>query len=356
MIGSGHLSRAAIASLFTMTSTVGLGMQVVAQSPASVLTQACGESFDVYSVPLSESQRCGFRLFPRQSTSKLSNGGMEYTYVVDGLRSVYRVPPPGTDLSQMTDSDIALYGLPERPKDATALTDWTAQMSHRHPVTPPSTLVERPADSAGISTSTTWSGYLATSSSSSAYSFAEAIYNEPGVYGTSCGNNSAVFWAGLGGWGTQNLAQAGTSINWGGGQHQAWYEILPNGAVSEPVFGHPGYAFYAEVNRIGGGFNFNLYDSYSGYGINFQVYGAGYDGRTADFVVERPILNGQRSLTNYVWVPFLDAYVNGTGPGHGVGSYSNTNVYMYNGSDLLAYNSSLTNSGKSFNNYWNSCS
>ena len=185
---------------------------------------------------------------------------------------------------------------------------------------------------------------------------AEAIYVEPGVYGTSCSNNSAVFWAGLGGWGKQNLAQDGTSINWGGGQHQAWYEILPNGAVSEPVYGHPGYSFTAEVNRISGGFNFNLYDSYSGYGINFQVYGAGYDGSTADFVVERPTLNGQRWLTNYVWVRFLQTYVNGTGPGHGVGSYPNTNVYMYNGNDLLAYNTALTNSGQSFNNYWNSCS
>jgi hypothetical protein len=228
-------------------------------------------------------------------------------------------------------------------------------------MTPPATLVEVTHAWAGPpACSGCWSGYIATSGSSSTYTFAEAIYAEPGVYSTSCNPNAAIMWAGLGGYGKSNLAQDGTSVNWSGfGQHQSWYEILPNYAVAEPVFGHPGYSFTAQVNRIGtsNGFNFNLYDSYSGYGINFQVYGPGFDGSTADFIVERPSVNNTYQwLTNYVWVRFLDAYVNGTGPGHGVGSYPNTNISMWNGPNLLAYNTSITNSGKSFNNYFNSCS
>jgi peptidase A4-like protein len=352
------MAAAAMAAFVAAMSSIALA-QVFAQSVTSTTQPQCKAPFDVYKVPTEVSQRCGFRLFPRQSTTKLADGGMEYTYIVDGLRSVYRVPPPNTDLSLMTDPELASYGLPERPKDALTLADWTAQMSRRHQVTPPATLVEIPGDSAS-GCSGCWSGYLATSGSSSTYTFAEAIYAEPGVYGTSCSNNAAIFWAGLGGWGVSNLAQDGTSVNWSGfGQHQSWYEILPNHAVAEPVYGHPGYSFIAQLNRIGttNGINFNLYDSYTGYGINFQVYGSGFDGSTADFVVERPQVSGQQQwLTNYVWVRFLQTYVNGTGPGHGVGSYPNTNISMYNGSDLLAYDAGLTNSGQSFNNYWNACS
>ncbi|MGA7913026.1 MAG: G1 family glutamic endopeptidase [Candidatus Dormiibacterota bacterium] len=283
---------------------------------------------------------------------------MEYTYIVDGLRTVYRVPPASMNLAKATDAELASYGLPTRPTDSDGLAEWTAEMSKRRPVTPPATLVEIPGDRAA--TSSIWSGYIATSGSSTAYNFAEAVYRQPAANSTSCSNNSEVTWAGLGGWFTGNLAQDGTAMNWPGyGQYQSWYEILPNYAVAEPVFGHPGYSFTAQLNVLGSGsgFNFNLYDSYSGYGINFQVYASGWDGRTADFIAERPQSSGQqRSLTNYVWVQFFDAWVNGTGSGHGVGSYSNANISMYNGSHLLAYNASLTNSGQSFNNYFNQCS
>jgi len=118
-------------------------------------------------------------------------------------------------------------------------------------------------------------------------------------------------------------------------------------------------AFIAEVNRLGsgGGFNFYMHDTYSGSGVVFQVSSNNYDGRNADFIVERPYYGGSpRNLTNYSYINVLDAWVNGTAPSNGVGNYTHSAVNMYNGPDLLAYPGALSNSGQTFTDYYVACS
>ncbi len=319
----------------------------------------CSASFDVYKVSVAVLQGCGFRTFPLQATQPLSDGGAEYVYIADGLKTVYPVPPAGLDLASATDEQLSLYGLPARPSDALALAEWRSEMGRLHILPPPPFLVEIRAR-ADI-TATNWSGYVAQSASSTAYTQAEIKYNEPQALSTPCANNSATTFAGLGGF-SNKLAQDGTGINTPGlGQHQAWSEVLPDqsGIRPQQLYGHAGYAFIAEVNRLGsgGGFNFYMHDTYSGSGVVFQVSSNNYDGRNADFIVERPYYGGSpRNLTNYSYINVLDAWVNGTAPSNGVGNYTHSAVNMYNGPDLLAYPGALSNSGQTFTDYYVACS
>jgi len=138
------------------------------------------------------------------------------------------------------------------------------------------------------------------------------------------------------------------------GDHQGWYEILPAGPVPQQVYGHPGWRFIAETNRAVGGFAFYLYDSYSGNSTTFSVSSNSYDGYTADFVVERPQGGGQ-TLTNFYYLDFLDAWVNGTGSSHALGNYGYYAVQMWQGSDELAYPDGLTNGGQTFRDHYHQC-
>ena len=326
-----------------------------AKAAESAAEPSCSSSFDPYSVPLFVLQGCGFKIFPQQDSVSTVDGGMQYTYIVDGVKTVYSVPPVTWNLAEASDSQLAAYSLPARPEDPAALNEWSSMMMQWHSVTPPPYLVEG-FGQATPSCGGCWSGYVAKSNNASAYNWGEIVYNEPSIGSTTCTNNSAITWVGIGGWGTTNLAQDGTAINWPGyGQHQGWFEIQPNYAVAEPIFGHPGYAFTAQLNRPGPNvWNFNMWDSYTGSGIGFQASG-GYDGSSVEFIVERPWDSGTgwRWLTKYWYINVLDAYVNGYNP---VGNYSPMNVSMYNGSHLLASNGALTNGGKSFQNNWSACS
>jgi hypothetical protein len=233
-------------------------------------------------------------------------------------------------------------------------------MMHLHVVTPPSFLVETKATS--NTTSPIWSGWLATSSSHSAYNFVEGQWNEVNI-GTSCSGGTESTWAGLGGWGVSSLAQAGTAYGTALSNHEAWYEILPDNASMIPiggVFGHPGYRFTTTVQWTGvGSYKFYVYDSYSGHSSSFSVGSSSYDGSTADFVIERTQITGggPTPLSNYFYLNYLDAWVNGTGSSHGVGNsgYSPLGVDMWNGNDQLAVAQQTTNSGQTFQDNYYHC-
>ena len=346
-------------------TVVGFGSVVAASGPVSAGTAgtagpSCSSSFNPYAVSMAVLQRCGLKVFPRQSSAKLADGGMQYVYVVDGVRYVYDVPPASLNLAQASDHQLASYGLPARPQDPVGIAAWSQMMGRWHSVTPPAMLVETQNRASGPpACSNCWSGYVAKTSNSSAYNWAEIKYNEPSIGSTTCSNNAAVTWGGIGGDGTSNLAQDGTGINVPGmGQHEGWDEVLPNYMVAQPIWGHPGYAFTAEVNHPGNNtWNFNMWDSYTGAGIQFQAAG-GYDGSSVEFIVERPWNSnvGQMWLTKYWYINVLDAYVNGYNP---VGNYSPSNWSMYSPNypyDLLASNGNLFNGGLSFQNNWHNCS
>ena len=95
----------------------------------------------------------------------------------------------------------------------------------------------------------------------------------------------------------------------------------------------------------------------SGLGTTVQVGNSNYTGDTADFIIERGLHNNTLSpLSNFYYLNYLEAWVNGNGSGNGVGHYSNQNINMYNFSKgyLLANTSGLSNN-TTFTIYYDNC-
>jgi hypothetical protein len=171
--------------------------------------------------------------------------------------------------------------------------------------------------SGGAFKSSIWSGYLNVASSQK-YTEAQGYYTEPSDHGTSCENASEVTWAGLGGRNSEQLAQDGTGLATPGlAAHQAWWEILPAVTSIVPInfYATPGAEFLAEVIHVSGNeFEFFMYNYATGKGIAplYENY-KGYDGSTAEYIVERPTVNGSPTkLLNFGSVPF-EGYSNHSG-------------------------------------------
>jgi hypothetical protein len=52
----------------------------------------------------------------------LADGGIRYTFIINGVENVLHVPPVGFDPMKATDAQLAEYGYPARPKDQKGLT------------------------------------------------------------------------------------------------------------------------------------------------------------------------------------------------------------------------------------------
>lgn len=237
-------------------------------------------------------------------------------YFVDGGIVTYHVPPAGFDALNATDEELESYNLPARPATVSSgLTDWQRMMTNITFVTPPATIFEVPARSATSSTDSSgtvhynWSGYDATSASSTAYYKVYGRYNEPSSNPTqACTNNAEVTWVGLGGIGSNSLAQDGTALHSPGiADHQAWSEVLPDepALLPQPLYAHAGDSFTAEVSHASGQFNFYMYSDYSLSAISYSVTSSHYDGSHADFIAERPTIG---SPPNQYIAPLRDFY------------------------------------------------
>jgi hypothetical protein len=289
---------------------------------------------------------------------------MEYEYNVDGLETIFKVPPIGFNPLSASTDQLASYGFPPRPTTPNELALWMKMGSNFHSITPPAFLAEAHTSA---SSSQNWSGYLSGNASSGTYYSAEGYWNELQALSTTCPGNTVLTWAGLGGWipsGSHYLGQDGTAVNVSGvGQHQAWYEIVPKNGAIVPVnlYAHAGYGFVAlTFYHSQGYYEFYMYDYYSGQGTDFTVTTGDYDGMTADFIVERGQSgSGYTPLTNFSYLTYKDAWVNGNSSGNGVGYYNPNNILMWaqpnGGGDLLAQPTGLTNN-LLFTVTWENCS
>ncbi|MGH9129816.1 MAG: hypothetical protein ACRDY2_12880 [Acidimicrobiales bacterium] len=196
-----------------------------------------------------------------------------------GIETVYNVPPRGFDYLTATSAERKLYSIP------------ASVPSNFQIIAPPSFLAEIPLSAF---TNSHWGGWIADSTFQQ-YTEAAINYQEPHLYASSCPSNSEVSWTGLGGWNSGQLAQDGTGANIPGlGQHQAWTEVLPTqpGLIPQPLYATAGDGFVAETIWNGGAhFTFRLTNTHTEQSIAGQVTAYGYDGSSADFIIERP-LNG----------------------------------------------------------------
>ena len=285
------------------------------------------------------------------SKKVLADGGITYTFDVNGAQNLVVLAPDGFSPTTATDAQLAEYGFPARPSDKDALAAWTTKWSrfkYKRSSTDPTIVITPFQAIQATNTSSAWSGYMDLGSGNE-FNNIGANYTQPTWQSDSVSGSAESSWVGLGGWGVNQLIQCGTSIginpntgNLESGAYGAWYEFLPSDAYM---------TFYTPF-KINGGDDIDsqlYYTSSSNYPVGFTVWdftagnyfsvdlpasqGAScYNGSTAEFIDERPTSNGQPlPLADYKQNPWVDCYVNNNQSPFS--SFALDNIIMYNSSD-----------------------
>lgn len=181
------------------------------------------------------------------------------------------------------------------------------------------------ATAVGASTSANWSGYVAQGSSSGGtpqFSSVAGSWVEPNADCSSSG--VAAFWVGLGGASGQSgaLEQVGTQVDCSsggsGGQHFAWYELVPAAPVRLNLAINPGDHVSARVSVSGTAVTVSLSDQSTGGTATKTLQMDNPDVSSAEWIAEAPsVCQGADasstsdctplSLANFGSVTFTDA-------------------------------------------------
>jgi hypothetical protein len=275
-------------------------------------------------------------------------------------------PPAGWDPTTATPAQLRFYGLSLPPaKSGVAYQDWVVRMRHAtHHVCTPGVASHEHTDvyrsgTAG-SNGDYWSGYINTNGNGPyTFYFIEAEWYVPSYSGT---NNSqrALQWVGIGGYGSNNLWQAGTETDHAEG-YRFWYEDVPNDNIiyAGPTV-HSGDFVYVEVD-----YNYNVRNEafLSMYNQNNGQYWSTQKsfvpgGNSVEWILERTSCGTSKNyalapITNLNW---SDAYEENTYSGNYVvpitnwGTLYETTMYQ-NGVDL-SDNSGIGSDGASFTTYY----
>jgi hypothetical protein len=279
---------------------------------------------------------------------------------------------PEKDPASMNEAEIVAHGYPPRPDARTApaqhqkwlsLVKSGATLIAPHRISEPSRThgpVRATVDNAS-GTSSNWSGYvIATGGSAPQYGEIFGAWPVPRAYaqGGFWHLNYSSFWVGIDGWGTPDVVQAGTDQNtetifWvQASSYGAWTEWYPLSSQSVSNFSvNPGDNIYCWVwvgNSAGswtpsGGVGwFYLWNTTqnvaTGYLSTAAPSGTVFNGHQAEWVMERPSINGSvSSLANYSSAKMYDAWAyDFSYQTHYYTSDYSVNLAMYNGSHLLS--------------------
>ena len=346
-------------ALVTFASTLAVTLTLAApgQAASPGAGPPCASSFNPYAYQAAALTNCGMHVYPLVRTISGPGGAQQYQYDVAGNLTVVSIPPQGFDFATATSAQLALYGIPAEPSpNSPAHALWTQMIDNLHFASAPPFLAGLVNATANYAYSPNWAGYVAQGSAST-FTTAQAIWYEEYLYSSRCSSASLVTWAGLGGYNVSQLAQNGTGDNVPElNNNEGWYEVLPQqgNMISVPWSSTPGQLVEAqtqyEQNDV---FAFFWYDYSTGQAFNAQVTANGYNGSTADFVVERPDIFGYTNLLNFGTMTFHYA----GGNGYPIGSLNNVEVIMRNPNtgDTLATPGGIYNSGQSFNVTQNNC-
>jgi hypothetical protein len=283
----------------------------------------------------------------------------------------YTAPPAGFDPLTAADSELADYGIPPRPDQSepdlyarwakmvtapqTRMTNLTVQTTN---VINSTAANRRDRKTAGNTTSTNtdnWSGFAITApngtfKANDSFILAEWVVPAIGVDNCSYSPYASSQWVGFdGAFISGDVLQAGTAETACGTSYVAWYEWYTSGCtsssgslpcyqtnVSLPI--SPGDVVSAEVwyttsSPYGHAYivNYTAQQSASvGFNQPSGSSGSGYQGNTAEWVVERPGLVGGslENLANYLSVPMNFAYAyNGSSYYYPASAPSGTTIY-----------------------------
>jgi hypothetical protein len=381
---SGNRVREAVLSRLLPSAALLAGpLGLVAPAGAKALPTGCPATLDLYTASPAALAACGVKSFPLRAVKTLPDGGKEFSYLLDGVPVTQLLPPASFDAGTASAAQLRRYGIaPEPPATARiARARWRSMVSNIHFVTPPEEMFQVPVKASppvaphplipappthGVTPSThgvraqatslNWSGDVINQSGHS-FTTADDKFIQPAANSTTCANNSAVFWSGIGGVNTNNLAQDGTALNLEPllGQGQAWWEILPASVTPVNLFATAGQSFEANTSYLGNGtWDFFLKNDFTGASTDIQSSGA-YDGSTLEFISERPDVNGSlTNLTNFGTTQWQSA----SADGKPLKDWSQTEIDMVsnNGSHDLATGGTSSLGSGSFVDTWIACS
>jgi hypothetical protein len=331
-------------------------------------TIVCSLSFSAFAESVQKSDE---KHLTADKIEVLPDGGKLYTYIIDGVRNVFPVPPTGFKPIEATDDELAQYGFPARPDDKTGLDAWNAQMAYyKYTPEPDISVTDRTngtvkladvkSDGAGTLNTTNWADYYASGN----FVQVQGNFTQPTVQSGCLSNTYESTWVGLGGVNTGKLVQTGTAMNTrnGANSYYAWYEYL------SPAHPNPEIKFNSIT--VSGGDSIHAYCSFQSSNNRFNAYVANntngtsqtvlvdisaseyFDSSTAEWINEHPSVSGtDNGLTKYGsngWTT-AQAYTN-TGTWYNITSLTYDRIDMYNGSTVRSRPSGL--SGGSFTSNW----
>jgi hypothetical protein len=322
----------------------------------------------------------GMDVAPLVAKRPLPGGGTVYIYDVAGLKVRSPIPPAGFDPVTASAAKLAEYGFPPRPAGGQALRTWLTVLRKAHPATPPGHLmVGHPAERLSAAPAVTvednpiWAGNMATSET---YTNVYAYWLEPSIAKADCPTDYQMesTWAGLGGWHSDILVQAGTQYGegqlYGSGlsNHQAWYELIDTATGTDDfvpidVTATVGGEMYVNIYRASSS-TYNIYveNEYtgqywpSGTGLKFKPY----DGSHAEFIVEDPYggVDSGVYLIRFGTFEVQDAEASiNDSTFKGLANWSHDDDIMVSPTTghTMAYAGSAFNSGDSWDDYHQNC-
>jgi hypothetical protein len=345
------------------------GAAMVAVPSASPSSGTCPE-MSPYRMSAAQVQSCGFTTISETSQNSSIAAGSTYTYSLgNGGTAEFLVPPASFDPLTAPEPELAYYGLPPRPdqSDTIAFDTWTTNYADIQFMTPPSNLVEVPV--ANSTVPNTWSGYLASPSSNA--TLAQTQFTQPSNAASLCtgggGFSLGTIWSGLGGPNTSYVAQDGTFFGTNDSDFpngQFWFEFYPTGnydqnsggTVTMPYTANVGDQVEAQVSYDGGTqYSMNIQDLTTGRiysAIMNSPSGFHYDGSTAEFVIERPlispypyVINYYANLPNFGTINFNYSEIEVGGIVRYTPSYSHQSVTMSSGYGTQATAGALGSTG-----------
>jgi hypothetical protein len=266
----------------------------------------------------------------------------------------YETPAPDFDPRTASDRELLHYGLPSRP-DTTQpelRARWDTAFSRPHTwITPEFVEIEgkthgpaakargvTPAVARGAApkavtnaTSSNWSGSVAFAPSGNTYRFVIGQWTVPKPYAPGYGAFYASEWVGIDGWGSNDVLQAGTEtevvklpIFGEFSSVYTWWEWYPAGEVAISNFGVSPGDFMSCLICVNSSTSATIYFSNLSTNVSttFTITapsGTTLVGNSAEWIVERPTVNGSvASLTDYD-VVFFDGCIAGYSNGRALG-------------------------------------
>jgi Peptidase A4 family len=178
--------------------------------------------------------------------------------------------------------------------------------------------------------STNWSGVIVRNST---FSDVRGSWTEPPATPDPCSNvkgrqlTVAAFWAGLDGWDSRTVEQAGTDEECIGATRVdvAWIEFYPARPIVVSTDVQPGDSLTAHVYQDGTNVYANVVDSNQGLDETLQIPVDNLAFNSAEWIAEAPT----NRLTDFGSVDFTDAYATDNTGEHAMGYWDTEPITMY---------------------------